>query len=86
MSCNPVTGLAYIPIMLSGKAYIDAIRNGAKRGQGMPSFESLSDNQVKALQHYLREQANLEETPTMKASHQENLINGKIRFLQAFSR
>jgi quinohemoprotein ethanol dehydrogenase len=57
------------PIVLSDKAFADVVRNGARRSQGMPSYESLSNNQMKALQHYLREQANLEETSTTKASH-----------------
>lgn len=57
------------PIVLSDTAFIDVVRNGTKRNRGMPSFESLSDNQIKALQHYLREQANRDGTTTTKASH-----------------
>ncbi len=35
------------------------MRGGAKRPRGMPSFDSLSDEQLLALQHYIREQAEL---------------------------
>ena len=47
------------PAVLSEKAFEDVVRGGALREKGMPSYESLSDNQLTALRHYIREQANL---------------------------
>jgi hypothetical protein len=38
------------------------MRSG-RRELGMPKFESLTDNQLLALQHYIREQANLQLAP-----------------------
>jgi quinohemoprotein ethanol dehydrogenase len=57
------------PIVLSDTAFIDVVKHGAKRSRGMPSFETLSDNQLKALQHYLREQANTETTVVNMGTH-----------------
>ncbi|MCZ6855719.1 MAG: PQQ-binding-like beta-propeller repeat protein, partial [Gammaproteobacteria bacterium] len=47
------------PIVLSESAFADVVRVGTMRDQGMPSFESLSNGQLKALRHYIREQADL---------------------------
>lgn len=47
-------------------AFDDVIRKGSKQAAGKPSFESLSNNQMKALQHYIREQANF---GSSRASH-----------------
>ncbi len=46
-------------LVLSHEAFAEVVRGGAKRPRGMPSFDSLSDEQLLALQHYIREQAEL---------------------------
>jgi quinohemoprotein ethanol dehydrogenase len=47
-------------IVLSDEAFANVVRDGGRRVLGMPSFENLSDAQLKALQHYIREQAELQ--------------------------
>jgi quinohemoprotein ethanol dehydrogenase len=47
------------PIVLSQKAFGDVLRSGSRRPRGMPSYEQLSDAQLEALRHYIREQAEL---------------------------
>ena len=43
-------------LVLSEQAFAEVVRGGAKRARGMPSYE-LSDAQLLALRHYIREQA-----------------------------
>ena len=47
------------PIVLSADAFEGVVRSGERRALGMPSFSNLSDNQLKELRHYIREQAEL---------------------------
>ena len=47
------------PVVLSEQAFMDVVRDGSKRDNGMPSYSSLTDNQLKALRHYIREQAEI---------------------------
>ena len=47
------------PVVLSHEAFSEVVRGGARRDRGMPSYETLSDDQLQTLQHYLREQAEL---------------------------
>ncbi len=47
------------PIVLSKEAFSDVLRSGSRRPRGMPSYEQLSDAQLEALRHYIREQAEL---------------------------
>jgi quinohemoprotein ethanol dehydrogenase len=47
-------------VVLSQDAFAEVVRAGAKRPRGMPSFGNLSDEQLLALRHYIREQAQLE--------------------------
>ena len=44
-------------IVLSDDAFAEVVRKGARRPQGMPSYEALSDQHLEALQHYIRQQA-----------------------------
>ncbi len=46
-------------IVLSDDAFANVVRDGGRRVLGMPSFENLSEHQLSALQHYIREQAEL---------------------------
>ncbi len=46
------------PLVLTDAAFAEVVRSG-RRELGMPKYESLTDNQLQALQHYIREQANL---------------------------
>ena len=46
-------------VVLSSEAFASVVRDGARRSLGMPSYESLSDAQLEALRHYIREQAEL---------------------------
>ena len=46
-------------VVLSQEAFSDVVLGGAKRARGMPSYESLSDGHLKALRHYIRQQADL---------------------------
>ena len=46
------------PIPLSAEAFAEVVRKGRVE-LGMPAFESLSDQQLEALRHFFREQANL---------------------------
>jgi quinohemoprotein ethanol dehydrogenase len=47
------------PVPLSKEAFSDVLRSGSRRPRGMPSYEQLSDAQLEALRHYIREQAEL---------------------------
>jgi quinohemoprotein ethanol dehydrogenase len=47
------------PIVLSDKAFAEVVREGARRPRGMPSYETLSDQHLLALRHYILEQADL---------------------------
>jgi len=46
-------------LVLSSEAFSGVVRGGARRDLGMPSYEGLSDAQLDALRHYIREQARL---------------------------
>jgi quinohemoprotein ethanol dehydrogenase len=46
-------------LVLSQESFAEVVRAGANRSKGMPSFENLSDTQLTALRHYIREQARL---------------------------
>jgi len=41
----------------SSSAFIDVVRNGSRKHNGMPAFAHLNDEQITALQHYIRQQA-----------------------------
>jgi quinohemoprotein ethanol dehydrogenase len=43
--------------VLSKEAFSDVLRSGSRRPRGMPSYEQLSDAQLEALRHYIREQS-----------------------------
>ena len=45
------------PIVLSEEAFANVVRSGGLRANGMPSYHNLSDKQLNALRHYLRQQA-----------------------------
>lgn len=45
------------PVVLSEVAFDAVVRGGALMAQGMPAFPALSDQHLKALQHYIRRQA-----------------------------
>jgi len=47
------------PIVVSDKAFSEVVRDGAKRGNGMPSYSRFSGIHLKSLQHYIRQQAEL---------------------------
>ena len=47
------------PVILSSESFTEVVRGGGRRSKGMPSYENLSDNQLNALRHYIREQAEL---------------------------
>ena len=45
--------------VLFHETFSEVVRGGSKRARGMPSYESFSDNDLKALRHYIRQQADL---------------------------
>lgn len=47
------------PAVLSAETFAEVLRGGARRSRGMPSFTSLTDEQLLAVRHYVREQAEL---------------------------
>ena len=44
-------------IILSSEAFEQAVRGGARASRGMPTFTDVSDAELNALRHYIREQA-----------------------------
>ena len=50
------------PIALSEEAFSLIVRNGAKVNMGMPAYKELTDNDLKALMHFIRKIANESET------------------------
>jgi len=44
-------------IVLSGEAFTDIVRNGSRLKFGMPKYSQLTDEQLLAIRHYIREQA-----------------------------
>ena len=46
------------PLVLSLDAMIDVALNGSKKAKGMPYFDNLNADDIKAVQHYVRRQAN----------------------------
>ncbi len=66
MLCHGTAAVAggYAPDLRASRVPLDAtafaaiVRDGALTARGMPPFEELSDAQLEALQHYLRERAN----------------------------
>ncbi len=46
-------------VVVSKDAFADVLRSGSRRPRGMPSYEQLSDGQLEALRHYIRQQAEL---------------------------
>jgi len=47
------------PVVVTKEAFADVLHSGSRRPRGMPSYENLSDAQLEALQHYIRQQAEL---------------------------
>ena len=47
------------PVVLSKESFSDVLRSGSRRPRGMPSYEHLSDAELEALRHYIRQQAEL---------------------------
>ena len=47
------------PVVLSAEAFDEVVRKGGRRARGMPSYSNLSDNQLEALRHFIRAQAEL---------------------------
>ena len=45
------------PIPLSRDAFVDVVKNGAKRDAGMPRFTDFTDEDIDGLLHYVRQQA-----------------------------
>ena len=45
------------PIPLEKSAFAEVVRNGAKIKMGMPAFPDMTDEQLQALMHYIRQQA-----------------------------
>jgi quinohemoprotein ethanol dehydrogenase len=45
------------PIPLEKSAFEEVVRNGAKTNMGMPAFPDMTDEQITALMHYIRQQA-----------------------------
>lgn len=76
MLCHGTAAVAggYAPDLRASRVPLDAtafaaiVRDGALTARGMPPFEELSDAQLEALQHYLRERANDEPSLFDKAA------------------
>jgi quinohemoprotein ethanol dehydrogenase len=51
------------PVPLSEASFRDVLRSGSRRPRGMPSYEQLSDAELEALRHYIRQQAELARAP-----------------------
>ena len=47
------------PVVVTKAAFADVLHSGSRRQRGMPSYENLSDTQLEALQHFIRQQAEL---------------------------
>lgn len=45
------------PAVLSAEAFSEVLHGGTRRARGMPSFANLTDDQLLAVRHYVREQA-----------------------------
>jgi quinohemoprotein ethanol dehydrogenase len=45
------------PIPLEKATFNEVVRNGAKVSMGMPAFPDMTDEQLTALMHYIRQQA-----------------------------
>jgi quinohemoprotein ethanol dehydrogenase len=45
------------PILASAEAFADIVRNGGRQMNGMPVYEHLSDDQLLAIRHYVRREA-----------------------------
>ncbi len=45
------------PVLLSKEAFVRVVREGSLAARGMPPFPELSDAQLEALQHYVRQKA-----------------------------
>ena len=45
------------PILASAEAFAEVVRNGSRQVNGMPVFEHLSDEQLLAIRHYVRREA-----------------------------
>jgi quinohemoprotein ethanol dehydrogenase len=48
------------PVVVSHESFAGVVRGGERRSRGMPSYDNLSDRQLSAMQHYIREQAELQ--------------------------
>ena len=51
-------GLRASPAMLSLDALREVVIGGSRRDQGMPNFPEYGDDELVAIQHYVRRQAN----------------------------
>lgn len=45
------------PIVLSQEAFADVVTGGSRQAMGMPPFSELSEDDLLALRHYIRHQA-----------------------------
>ena len=45
------------PILASAEAFADVVRNGSRQVNGMPVFDHLSDEQLLAIRHFVRREA-----------------------------
>jgi quinohemoprotein ethanol dehydrogenase len=57
VSAGMAPDLRASPILASGDAFAEVVRNGALQKNGMPVFEHLLDEQLLAIRHYVRREA-----------------------------
>ena len=67
------------PVVLSDEAFAEVVRKGARRPRGMPSYETLSDQHLLALRHYIREQADLGRPPAGAQGVESGTVDLKRR-------
>lgn len=48
------------PVMLDGKALHEVVFDGARRELGMPNFKDITEDDLVAVQHYIRREARKE--------------------------
>jgi quinohemoprotein ethanol dehydrogenase len=66
------------PVPLSAPAFAAIVRGGALESRGMPAFAELSDAELQALQHYIRQRAR---TPPPSAWNQLGAAWGYVKLL-----
>ena len=57
ISAGMAPDLRASPILASEEAFAEVVRNGSLQVNGMPVFEHLSDDQLSAIRHYVRREA-----------------------------